>query len=72
MNQKLDTDRKKHRHGSGKMAYEHKHAWASIEHLHILRGLCRRPECQGTAFHNIHPGPEHEPEPADSGDHDRT
>lgn len=42
-----------HTHGKR----EHSHAWSSLEHSHLLREVCQRPECVGSATHNIHPAP---------------
>jgi hypothetical protein len=46
-------DRWPHTHGK----IEHTHAWASIEHSHLLRGICGDEACSGCETHNIHPAP---------------
>lgn len=59
-----------HVHGAGKLSeVVHTHAWATEPHTHMLRAICRRPECDGCETHNIHPAPEewsrhgHQPPP---------
>lgn len=42
-------------HGHGRT--EHQHAWSSVSHDHLLRQVCARPECEGSATHNIHRAP---------------
>lgn len=39
-----------HTHGKT----EHTHAWASVPHMHILRAVCQRDECDGCEAHDIH------------------
>jgi hypothetical protein len=49
----MQRDRWPHKHGN----IEHTHAWASIQHDHLLRGICGDEACKGTERHNIHPAP---------------
>lgn len=44
-----------HEHGRADRARSHSHAYGSITHSHLLRAICREPECAGCATHNIHP-----------------
>jgi hypothetical protein len=46
-------DRWPHSHGKT----THTHAWASIEHNHLLRGLCSDEACEGCETHNLHSAP---------------
>lgn len=41
---------KTHEHG----AREHTHAFADAPHVHILRAICQRRECDGWPTHDIH------------------
>ena len=60
-NEKFDI--KGHYHGNqsddkwGRGTF-HEHAWASVKHSHIVRGVCMREECEVMKTHDIHGGPD--------------
>ena len=39
-----------HAHGNR----THAHAHGTVDHTHMLRAICQRPECAGAETHNIH------------------
>lgn len=44
------TEWVEHAHGNR----THAHAHGTVDHNHMLRAVCRRPECAGAETHNIH------------------